>query len=59
MRSLSIVSAVLLLALPSLAQRHPHFDDKGALEWYTTFAAAKAAAKQQNKFIFIECGRAG
>ena len=36
---------------------HPHFDDQGTLEWYTTFDEAKAAARAQGKRIFIELGR--
>lgn len=39
------------------AQAHPHFDDGGALQWQTEFAAAKAAAKKADKLIFIEYGR--
>ncbi len=41
----------------SSEHRHPHFDDKGTLEWYTTFDEAKAAARAQGKRIFIELGR--
>ncbi|MFT6833926.1 MAG: hypothetical protein ACJAZN_004111 [Planctomycetota bacterium] len=36
---------------------HPHFDDQGALQWYTSMAEAKAAAAAENKMIFIEFGR--
>ncbi len=43
---------------PALSQRHPHFDDAGALLWQTKFAAAKAAAKEADKLIFVEYGRA-
>ena len=46
------------LAGGALAQRHPHFDDGGALAWQTTFAAAKEAAKKADKLIFVEYGRA-
>jgi hypothetical protein len=38
-------------------QGHPHFDDGGTLQWYTTFAEAKAAAEKADKLIFIEFGR--
>ncbi len=36
---------------------HPHFDDRGTLEWHTRFADALAAATAGNKKIFIEFGR--
>ena len=36
---------------------HPHFDDHGALQWYTSMADAKAAAAREGKRIFIEFGR--
>jgi len=36
---------------------HPHFDDRGTLQWHTRFADAKAAAQAQGKPIFIEMGR--
>jgi hypothetical protein len=39
------------------AQKHPHFDDKGALAWHTKLADAKAAAAKVDKLIFIEYGR--
>ncbi|MBI5431694.1 MAG: thioredoxin family protein [Planctomycetes bacterium] len=39
------------------ARRHPHFDDQGTLDWYTTWADAAAAAKRENKLVFIDMGR--
>lgn len=53
--------AITLLLSASLgagatAQRHPHFDDKGTLQWHTTFAAAKEAARKADKLIFVEVG---
>ena len=36
---------------------HPHFDDRGTVQWYTTMAEAKAAATAEGKKIFIEFGR--
>lgn len=36
---------------------HPHFQDKGALKWFTTLAAAKAVAGPAKKKIFIDYGR--
>ena len=41
----------------SANHRHPYFDDRGTLDWYTTFAHAKAAARAAGKMIFIELGR--
>lgn len=36
---------------------HPHFNDRGTLDWHTDFAEALAAAKAQGKLVFIELGR--
>lgn len=36
---------------------HPHFDDKGTLDWHTSYAAALAAARAAGKGVFIEMGR--
>lgn len=36
---------------------HPHFDDKGSLDWTTTWADAQAKAKEGDKRIFVELGR--
>ncbi|HEX5138039.1 MAG TPA: hypothetical protein VFY93_13770 [Planctomycetota bacterium] len=36
---------------------HPHFNDGGAIPWYTELAAASAAAKKQGKLVLIEYGR--
>ena len=36
---------------------HPHFDDRGTLQWYTSMEEAKAAAAKEGKLIFIEFGR--
>lgn len=58
-------TAIFLAAATSFAgavlaapQKHPHFDDGGTLSWYTTFAEAKAAARQADKMILVEYGRA-
>lgn len=48
----------LLLPSPAAAQKHPHFDDGGALRWHTKLDAAKAAAKVADQLIFVEYGRA-
>jgi hypothetical protein len=37
--------------------RHPHFDDKGTLDWYTSWDEALAAAQRDGKLVFIEMGR--
>lgn len=37
--------------------RHPHFDDKGTLDWHRSFASALAEAKAAGKLVFIEMGR--
>ena len=36
---------------------HPHFNDKGTLDWTTSLADAKAKAQAEGKRIFIEFGR--
>ena len=36
---------------------HPHFDDRGTLDWSTTLAEAKEAARAAGKHILIEFGR--
>jgi len=38
-------------------RKHPHFDDRGTLDWHTSFAEALATAKKDGKRIFIEIGR--
>jgi hypothetical protein len=36
---------------------HPHFDDKGTLDWHTRFEDALAAARAGGKTVFVEFGR--
>ncbi len=36
---------------------HPHFDDRGTLDWHTQYSAALAQAKRERKHLFIELGR--
>ena len=36
---------------------HPHFDDRGTLDWHTRWDEALAAARAQEKLLFIELGR--
>jgi hypothetical protein len=38
-------------------RKHPHFDDRGTLDWFPSFAEALAAAKRDGKRLFIEIGR--
>jgi len=38
-------------------RKHPHFDDRGTLDWHTTFAEAKASAQRDGKLLFIDVGR--
>ena len=36
---------------------HPHFDDRGTLQWHTSWHDATAAAKSGGKLVLIEMGR--
>ncbi|MCC6750059.1 MAG: thioredoxin family protein [Deltaproteobacteria bacterium] len=36
---------------------HPHFNDRGAIQWYTSLSDALVAAKTARKKVFIEFGR--
>jgi hypothetical protein len=36
---------------------HPHFDDRGTLDWHTRWDEALTDAKAQGKLVFIEMGR--
>jgi hypothetical protein len=36
---------------------HPHFDDRGTLDWHTTLADALAAARREGRRVFLEIGR--
>ncbi len=38
-------------------RKHPHFDDKGTLDWHTHYAEALSKAKAERKHVFIEMGR--
>lgn len=38
-------------------KKHPHFDDRGTLDWNSSFAEAQAAAQKESKRLFIELGR--
>lgn len=36
---------------------HPHFDDRGTLDWHTRLEEALERAKAEDKKVFIEFGR--
>jgi thioredoxin-related protein len=36
---------------------HPHFDDRGTLDWHTRYDEALAEASRDGKRVFIEMGR--
>lgn len=40
-----------------MKRKHPHFDDRGTLDWHTTLDEALAAAKADGKLVFVEMGR--
>jgi hypothetical protein len=64
MKTLALAALVLPLVAAAAAfcgdpkkEGHPHFDDGGALRWFTKLADAEAAAKKEGKLVFIEYGR--
>ncbi len=36
---------------------HPHFDDRGTLDWHVRWDDALAAARAAGKLVLIEMGR--
>lgn len=36
---------------------HPHFDDRGTLDWHTSWSEARENARSLGRRIFIEIGR--
>lgn len=36
---------------------HPHFDDRGTLDWHTRLEEALAQAKREGKHVLVELGR--
>lgn len=36
---------------------HPHFDDRGTLDWTASYSLAQAQAQREGKLLFIEFGR--
>lgn len=36
---------------------HPHFDDRGTLDWHTSWSEASENARARGQRIFIEIGR--
>ena len=36
---------------------HPHFDDRGTLDWHTRWSEALASAAAQGKRVLVEFGR--
>lgn len=41
-----------------MSSSHPHFNDRGAATWHTSWPAALDAARAQHKLVFVEYGRA-
>ncbi len=58
-----LVLAVGVLALGArsadAAGGHPHFHDGGTLDWFHLLDAARARARAEHKFIFVEVGKPG
>jgi len=40
--------------MPTAPGAHPHFNDRGALKWYTSLPEGLVAAKAERKKVFIE-----
>jgi hypothetical protein len=38
-------------------RKHPHFDDRGTLDWHTSYREASERAKREQKHLFVEIGR--
>lgn len=64
MLRLRVAAATFALAVAGLAvppriahAAHPHFDDRGTLEWYRSLDEAQAVARRTGKLIFIDSGR--
>ena len=36
---------------------HPHFDDRGTLDWFSSFREAAEAARAADQLVFVELGR--
>lgn len=36
---------------------HPHFNDKGTLDWHARWSEALVSSKAQGRKLFIEFGR--
>jgi hypothetical protein len=36
---------------------HPHFDDRGTLDWHVSLDEALDRARAEDKLVFIEFGR--
>jgi thioredoxin-related protein len=36
---------------------HPHFDDRGTLDWHTDWRSALHAAQAEEKLVLVELGR--
>jgi hypothetical protein len=36
---------------------HPHFNDRGTLDWHTRWSEALSDARAQDKLLFVEMGR--
>ena len=41
----------------STKRPHPHFDDRGTLDWHTRWSDALAQAAREKKRVFVEMGR--
>ncbi len=41
----------------STRRPHPHFDDRGSLDWFTTWNEAASKAREEKKLVFVEVGR--
>lgn len=40
-----------------MARAHPHFDDRGTLDWHVEWSGALAQAKRDGKLVLVEFGR--
>ena len=47
----------MLVRMSDERRPHPHFDDRGTLDWHTSWTEALADARATGRRVFVEMGR--